>query len=46
MGMVFVPSRGGVSHAPQESTSWAACADGANVLLSTVLAMDRTTVRS
>ena len=46
MGMIFVPSLGGISHSPQESTSWTACANGANVLLRTVLAMDRTTVRS
>jgi len=46
MGMIFVPSLGGVSHSPQESTSWADCARGANVLLRTVLAMDRTSVRS
>jgi N-carbamoyl-L-amino-acid hydrolase len=46
MGMIFVPSRGGISHSPQESTGWAACAGGANVLLRTALAMDRTTVRS
>jgi N-carbamoyl-L-amino-acid hydrolase len=46
MGMIFVPSRGGVSHSPHESTGWEACAGGANVLLRTALAMDRTTVPS
>jgi N-carbamoyl-L-amino-acid hydrolase len=46
MGMIFVPSIGGISHSPKESTSWTDCARGANVLLRTVLAMDRTTVRS
>jgi N-carbamoyl-L-amino-acid hydrolase len=46
MGMIFVPSLGGISHAPQEATSWTACANGARVLLRTVLAIDRTTVRS
>ena len=46
MGMIFVPSVGGVSHSPRESTTWADCARGANVLLRTVLAMDRISVRS
>jgi len=46
MGMIFVPSVGGVSHAPAERTSWEDCARGASVLLETVLAMDGTTVPS
>jgi N-carbamoyl-L-amino-acid hydrolase len=37
MGMIFVPSAGGVSHSPKEFTSWQDCANGANVLLETVL---------
>ena len=41
MGMVFVPSVNGISHSPRELTHWADCANGANVLLHTVLAMDR-----
>ncbi len=41
MGMIFVPSIGGVSHSPQERTSWEDCAKGANVLLGAVLEMDR-----
>jgi N-carbamoyl-L-amino-acid hydrolase len=32
-GMVFVPSRGGVSHDPAEHTAWDYCLNGANVLL-------------
>ena len=32
-GMIFVPSRGGVSHDPAELTSWDDCVNGANVLL-------------
>jgi N-carbamoyl-L-amino-acid hydrolase len=40
MGMIFVPSVGGVSHAPQELTRWEDCARGADVLLRTVLEMD------
>lgn len=40
MGMIFVPSAGGISHAPQELTHWQDCENGANVLLRTVLEMD------
>jgi N-carbamoyl-L-amino-acid hydrolase len=36
-GMLFVPSRGGVSHSPLEHTSWEDCVDGANVLLGAAL---------
>jgi N-carbamoyl-L-amino-acid hydrolase len=35
-GMVFVPSVGGISHDPTESTAWEDCVDGANVLLGAV----------
>lgn len=42
MGMIFVPSVGGVSHSPREFTRWDDCARGASVLLETVLAMDQT----
>jgi N-carbamoyl-L-amino-acid hydrolase len=41
MGMIFVPSVAGVSHSPKELTSWEDCANGANVLLRTVLALDQ-----
>jgi beta-ureidopropionase / N-carbamoyl-L-amino-acid hydrolase len=41
MGMIFVPSVGGISHSPQELTSWQDCANGANVLLETVLNLAR-----
>jgi beta-ureidopropionase / N-carbamoyl-L-amino-acid hydrolase len=41
MGMIFVPSVGGVSHSPKELTRWEDCAHGADVLLRTVLEMDR-----
>jgi N-carbamoyl-L-amino-acid hydrolase len=41
MGMIFVPSIGGVSHSPRELTNWDHCAHGADVLLGTVLEMDR-----
>jgi N-carbamoyl-L-amino-acid hydrolase len=40
MGMIFVPSIGGVSHSPKELTNWEDCANGANVLLGTVLKLD------
>jgi N-carbamoyl-L-amino-acid hydrolase len=33
MGMIFVPSAGGVSHSPKELTSWDECARGALVPL-------------
>ena len=39
MGMIFVPSIGGISHAPQELTHWVDCARGANTLLHSVLAL-------
>jgi N-carbamoyl-L-amino-acid hydrolase len=41
MGMIFVPSVGGISHSPKELTSWEDCANGANVLLRAILEMDR-----
>jgi N-carbamoyl-L-amino-acid hydrolase len=41
MGMIFVPSRDGISHAPQEFSSWDDIANGAEVLYGTVLLLDR-----
>jgi N-carbamoyl-L-amino-acid hydrolase len=41
MGMIFVPSIGGISHSPRELTRWQDCANGANVLLQTILLIDR-----
>jgi N-carbamoyl-L-amino-acid hydrolase len=41
MGMIFVPSVGGISHSPRELTRWEDCAHGANVLLASVLELDR-----
>ena len=41
MGMIFVPSVGGISHSPKELTRWEDCANGANVLLRTVLELDQ-----
>ena len=39
-GMIFVPSVGGISHSPKEFTSSEDMANGAGVLLRTVLAID------
>ena len=39
-GMIFVPSVDGISHSPKEYTSPADMANGANVLLMSVLAVD------
>jgi beta-ureidopropionase / N-carbamoyl-L-amino-acid hydrolase len=39
-GMIFVPSVGGISHAPTEFTKPRDVANGANVLLQTILALD------
>ena len=41
MGMIFVPSVAGISHSPRELTKWEDCANGANVLLASVLEMDK-----
>ena len=40
MGMIFVPSVGGISHSPRELTAWDDCTRGAQVLLGAVLALD------
>jgi N-carbamoyl-L-amino-acid hydrolase len=40
MGMIFVPSQAGVSHAEDEYTSPEQCAQGADVLLHTLLRLD------
>lgn len=41
MGMIFVPSRDGISHAPQEFSSRDDIANGTEVLYRTILALDR-----
>ena len=38
-GMIFIPSIGGISHAPKEFSRWEDCINGANVLLKAVLAL-------
>lgn len=40
IGMIFVPSSDGISHAPGEFTSEQQITDGANVLLQTIIGMD------
>ncbi len=40
IGMIFVPSRDGISHAPGEFTSPQQITDGANVLLQSIIHMD------
>jgi beta-ureidopropionase / N-carbamoyl-L-amino-acid hydrolase len=40
IGMIFVPSIGGISHSPKELSRWSDCANGANVLLQTLLGID------
>jgi hydantoinase/carbamoylase family amidase len=39
IGMIFVPSVDGASHAPREFTNWEDCVNGTNVLLQTVVRM-------
>lgn len=42
MGMIFIPSKNGISHAPSEYSSPEDIANGANVLLHTILQLDKT----
>lgn len=37
--MIFVPSKGGRSHCPEEETDWGDVERGANVLLQTLLSL-------
>jgi N-carbamoyl-L-amino-acid hydrolase len=46
IGMIFVPSVEGISHSPKEFTRWEDCANGANVLLRTILLVDRAAASS
>ena len=41
VGMIFVPSVGGISHSPKEFTKAVDMANGANVLLHTILSIDK-----
>jgi N-carbamoyl-L-amino-acid hydrolase len=38
-GLIFIPSTGGFSHSPRESSEWSHCVHGANALLHSVLAL-------
>ena len=40
-GMIFIPSIGGISHSPKEFSKPSDIANGANVLLQTILAIDK-----
>ena len=40
MGMIFVPSIGGISHSPKEDTTAEMCYDGVNVLINTIMRID------
>jgi beta-ureidopropionase / N-carbamoyl-L-amino-acid hydrolase len=42
VGMIFVPSVGGISHSPREFTLAGDIENGANVLLHSLLALDAT----
>ncbi len=41
VGMIFIPSVGGISHSPKEFSKGIDIGNGANVLLQTMLAMDK-----
>ncbi len=41
MGMIFIPSKGGISHSPKEFSTATDMANGANVLLHTILQLDK-----
>ena len=41
IGMIFIPSVGGISHSPREFSRPGDIENGANVLLETVLGLDR-----
>lgn len=40
-GLIFTPSTGGISHAPEEHTPWPDCERGANVLLQALAELTR-----
>jgi N-carbamoyl-L-amino-acid hydrolase len=41
MGMIFIPSKDGISHSPHEYSSWTDIANGVEVLYRTVLLLDQ-----
>ncbi len=44
VGMIFVPSRDGISHSAEEFTTESDVTNGANVLLQTILSLDRSPI--
>jgi N-carbamoyl-L-amino-acid hydrolase len=40
IGVIFIPSVGGISHSPEEFSRQADIVNGANVLLNTILKLD------
>ncbi len=42
VAMIFIPSKGGISHSPKEFSNATDMANGANVLLQTILQLDKT----
>ena len=40
IGMIFVPSKDGISHSPEEFTEWKDIATGFQVLFDTVMRLD------
>ena len=40
IGMIFVPSRGGISHSKEEWTDWDSCGQGLEVLYQTILQLE------
>ena len=41
MGMIFVPSVGGISHSPKEYTHPGDCVHGGNMLLNVIMRLDQ-----
>ena len=41
VGMIFIPSKGGISHSPEEYSTFEQMENGTNVLLNTILALDK-----
>ncbi len=39
IGMIFVPSKGGISHSPEEWTDWKYCHKGVEVLKKTIISL-------
>ncbi len=44
-GMIFIPSRGGISHSPDEYSSIEDMANGVQLLLETILELDKKSLK-